>query len=177
MNKVKKGFVTAASILTIIAATFAIVTALSSLFLSSKITEENILKLYEADPSAEIVQELDGGYTIYITDEDGEITTIDDETLVIVAEVMKVGCVVLGIVSLAFATAKLILAIILLKSNNKDKYRKGIAISLLVLSILTGAGLEAAFIIVSLCLKTEVKNDENVEENNNKEDIVLKDIN
>lgn len=177
MNTTKKGFVTAASILTIIASAFAIIAALCSMFISSKITEDNILKLYEADPTAEIVQELDGGYKIYITEEDGEVTTIDDETMVVIVDVMKVGCVVIGALGLVLSVAKLILAILLLQANNKDKYRKGIAISLLVLSVLTGAGLETAFIIVSLCLKTEVKKDENAEENNNKEDIVLKDIN
>ena len=177
MNKTKKNFLSASSILTIVAAAFAMLLGLGAMVCSSFISEDFLLDIYEADPSSEIVKELDGGYIIYTTDDDGEVTTIDDETLVIIVDVMKVGCVVLGLVSIGFAVAKLVLAILILKANKKDEYRKGISIALLVLSVLTNAWLEAAFIIVAMCLKSETKKTDEAVEDNKQEDVVLKDIN
>ena len=153
MNKRKKGFLTAASIITIVASGLAILLSLL-LFLSSSMFNEKMVKDVLRD-SQEFTyyEEVDGSY--YFIE-------IDEETMqeIRISSVLNVSAfVVLGV-----AVAKLILAIVILINNNREKFSAGTTIGLLVLSVLTMSMIETAFLIVSLCLKTRKQNVQKIEE-------------
>jgi len=176
MNKTRKGILYAASIVTIVSCVFAIIGSIILLVIAPIIDEQTVLDLYKSDPTTEIVEDVDGGYTIYVKDDYGEVLTIDDETLVVIVKVIKVGCIAICLFSFALALAKFILAIQILRANGKDEYKTGRVIALLVLSILSTSIIETILIVISMCVKQkpELKDESN---QNKIEDIVLKDIN
>jgi len=157
MNKRRKGFLKAATILSIVAASFGILVSIFLIFLSPMLNEEVLIDLYKADPTYTYVEHADGGYSFTYQDDDGIITTIDDETIPAMVTVTKIILTGVGIVFALYSAAQLTLAIIVLKGVNKLKYRAGCVIALLVLSVLSNALLEAVFIIVAMCSKQEDK--------------------
>ena len=137
MDKRRKGFLKAGTILTIISASIGILACLFFVFASSALTESVVVDMLKSDPEYTYTQESDGGYNFTYV-EDGVVTTIDDETLSSMIVLGKVFIKICGVGGLLFAAAQLTLAILILVNVNKGKYKKGCVIALLVLSILAG---------------------------------------
>lgn len=181
MNNRRKGFLQAASILTIISLALTLLLSVGIFASTSFINEDLILEEYKNDSAYIITMEDDGGYVITY-EEDGEMYQITDEDIEISVIIVKGLICVVGVVIVGVSIASLVLAILVLAGTRKGKYKKGCTIALLVLSILNQSFLAAALFIVALCLKDENKpNIENKDGNErvdlNKIDVVLKDIN
>ena len=156
MNKRKKGFLTTASILTIVGSGFAIILALF-LFLAGSMCNEQMIKdtLIE---SGEYVyhEELDGTYYFIEFDEDTmQEVRLGEKEVELIATITSAVLYAGGFFSLAFAIVRLILAIKTLINNNRQKYSLGLTITSLVFAALTAGTLEAVFWIVSLCIKNK----------------------
>ena len=82
---------------------------------------------------------------------------------------------VAGVINLATAVAKLVIAIRILAQSNKDKYAKGAVIALLVLSALNFNLIEVGLLITAMCVKNKIEQPKETKpEDINIDDIVLK---
>lgn len=152
MNKIRKGFLTAGSIISIVSASFSILLAIIMFFMGSFFTPEIIKTSYQSDPAYTYYEDADGSYYFtYIEEETNLEVIIYDEEIDTISKVLNAMFDVIGIVVLGFAIAKLVLAIRILILNNKDQYSKGCVIALLVLSIINANVLETVFLIVAMC--------------------------
>ncbi len=156
MNKTKKGFLKAGTILTIVSAAFAILFSFILFFSTTLITEDFFIEDYKEDGYV-LVEEADGYYLKYNDPELGEIRLEDEEieTLVVLTSAVVIF---FGVGTFAISVARLIISIILLNKTCKNKYSKGLTITLLVLSIITGSWIEVALLVTALCLKNKVEN-------------------
>ena len=154
MNKTRKAFIVAGSVIAIIASIFMLFTSAILFVASSIIDEKFVVETYYAmDPNATLVTEQDGGYIIYYRDSELNMDlTVTDEEVKTIVNVSSTLCLGVSITSLTFATAGVVLSIILLVEQKKHS-AKGIIIALLVISALSGNLLSTAFMIVALCLK------------------------
>lgn len=176
MNKTKKGFLTASSIITIVASSFAILIALF-LFLCGSLSTESLIKdTYLEDANYTYTEEVDGGY--YFTGlEDGEMVTITNEEIESLAKIVSVVFYVMGVGMLAFSAAKMVLAIRILVLNGKNTYAKASVIALLVLNILNSNILEAVLLIAAMVQKDEIKPEDNKDKPLGLDDIKLDNMN
>lgn len=165
MNKTKKGFLSAASIITIVASGLAILMSIILFLAGSMCSEKTIVESYKASDEYVYHEEADGSYYFVEIDEDTlkEIRISEDE-IELIAKVSSALLYVGAVLVLGFAVAKLILAIKILMNNNRNKFGMGTTISLLVLSVLSASIVESAFLIVTLCLKDKKANIDNNEE-------------
>lgn len=149
MNKQNKGLLSAASIITIVACSIAILLGLF-LFLCAGFSTEKIIKeSYMTDSEYTYYEEIDGSY--YFTGvEDGEIVTITDEDINSLAKIVKVVFVAMGVGVLGVSIAKLVLAILILVATIKEKSAKGKVIALLVLSLINFNVAEVILLILAL---------------------------
>ncbi len=139
MNKTKKGFLIAGCILAIIASAVMLILALSVKSIDGFLTIETLEQaLLEEDPGAMYSQE--------------ELVALKG----LITGFLNVFAIICG----GFAIATLIVSIILLVKTSKDKFSKGLTITLLVLSI-GMSNLTLIFMIVALCIKDKKENIEN----------------
>lgn len=174
MNKNKKGFLSAAAILSIVASGFAILFSLLLFIGAANISESFIKDSYKDSGEYIYYEEPDGSYYFVEIDEDTtEQIRILESEIEKMAKFASAVLYVAGVLNLALPIAKLVLAIRILINNNREKYGSGSVISLLVLSILTMSIIESAFLIVTMCLKDENKNDIQPKENQKIEQITV----
>ena len=145
MNNTKKGFITAATIIGIIEAASLIFIGLILLISFKSIDAEMILSILAAE----------------------EELILTDAEISFILSFSKIFMVIFSIYSIVMGAAMLTLSILVLKNKNKGVFKKGLAIALLVISVLNGNMLSTAFIIVALCIKDKTAA-EIVEENMNK---------
>ena len=157
MTKTKKGFLTATSIITIIASSFAILGGFIFMFMGSMFTEEFFKETYSVDPEYTLYEEADGSYYFSYIETDGSEVRIYDEEISLMANIVSNVASFAGFTILGLGVAKLVLAIRILLLKNRDKYSMGCVIALLVLSIIGFNVLESVFLIVTMCLKDEKK--------------------
>jgi hypothetical protein len=166
MNKRRKGFLNAASILTIVASAFGILYGFMFMFIgSSLITEDLIVEVFKEDQEYTHVELADGSYYFTYV-EDGIEGKITEEQIELVISLFSTCISVGGLIGLGLSIAKLVLAIRILNKNSKEEYAKGNTIALLVLSVLGCNLLETAFLIVAMCIKDQPT------ENNEQKDVV-----
>ena len=103
---------------------------------------------------------------------------IEGDEIENLTEMVSNVMLVIGFVILSFGISKLTLAILILSTNYKNKYRSGLVIGLLILSILTCSLIEAGFLIAALCLKDKLNSDNNEENKDGfkNDDVVLEDV-
>jgi len=157
MNKMRKGFLTAGSIVTIVSVLLGILGSVVLFVAAHIFTEKFIIKTFESETNYTFTEEADGGYVISYTD-DGDLVEIEDETINLIVKVGKIAFVVMGIGSLALSIAKLVFGILVLLATLKEKFAKGKVITLLVLSLISSSILEAVLIIVGMCYTDDKKN-------------------
>lgn len=165
MTRTKKSLLTASTIITIVASSFAILIGFVCMFLGSMFTEAFFKETYSADPAYTLYEEADGSYYFSYIETDGSEVRIYDEEISLTATIASNVANFAGFMILGLGVAKLVLAIRILLLKNRDKYSMGCVIALLVLSIIGFNVLESVFLIVTMCLKDEYKV-ENVEEPN-----------
>lgn len=158
MNKTKKGFLTAGSIIAIVAACFGILVSILLFSFGVGLKEKHVVEIYTMDETSEYHENADGSYYIIEIDEEtGEATILKESEIEIIVKIVK-GCLIFAsFVEVGLDIAMMIIAIKLLKATNKNEEKKGKTIALLVLSALTGEVLTLAFMIVALCLKNKQK--------------------
>lgn len=173
MNKTKKGFLSAASILTIVASAFGILGGIILMFVGS-ICDDDLLKdIYKDDPEYIYCENVDGSYYFTYLDDEGVEAIIYPEDIEIIAKIASGILNAIGFIALGLSVAKLVLAIRILVVKKRDLFPKGTVIALMVLSILDSSMLEAVFLIVTLCLKDEQPKEEI---NNPQQDVVTIDL-
>lgn len=158
MNKAKKGFLIAGSILSLVAVVFAMFFSLGMSLVNMVITEDFMLETYLEDPYFEVVEDIDGSYTIY--DEDGYVV-FTDEDISIVVELAHDIINGFNFFNISIAIAAAIFAIRLLVKVAKGKCTKGSIIVLLVLTALQMNLLATVFMIIALCKKDHKAEEEN----------------
>ena len=167
MNKTKKGFLNAVSIITIIASAFGILYGLVFMFVGSNLlTEDLIVDVFKDDQEYTYVEYEDGSYCFEYMEDGvkGEITEKQIEFVIsLFASILNIA----GLTVLGISIAKLVLAIRILNKTSKDQYSKGNTIALLVLSVLGCNLLETIFLIIAMCSK-----DKPNENGDQKQDIV-----
>lgn len=159
MTKTKKGFLKAGSIISIIAAVLSALMSFIFIAAANMIDEKFILETYETEIGYTYVEESDGGYYIeYYEDEDDlHATTVTDDEIQLIVTASKTILIVLTVFVLGLSVAEFVIAILILNKLSKNESKKGLIITLLVLSILSGTMLTTAFMIVALCLKDKPK--------------------
>ena len=180
MNKTKKGFLRAATILTIVITVFSALVSIIFFALSSKINEDFMLEDYKNDSYYTIINEADGGYIITY-EENGVTFQITDEDISVSVIIFKTIVCVIAFGILLYAAAMMTLAILILVGLHKGKYKKGCTIALLILAILNQTLLISIFLVVVLALgdkKEEIQKPEEIHKDIelNKTDNVLNDI-
>lgn len=171
MDKKKRKFLKAGAILAIIASVCAIVTGVGAILIKNQVNETNALEIIKYSNDLEY-QETEDGYVVIYTDEEGVKVTINQDQFVYLVSKMQNKVEDYGMQSLADGIPTLIIAIILLVKTNKNKYSKGLTITLLILSLFGRNMLTFAFMIVALCLKDAPKATlENIEEIKNETDV------
>ena len=159
MNKRKKGFLTAASILTIVGSAFAIIIALF-MFSVGSISNEQMIKeaLIKSDEYV-YYEDVDGSYYFIEIDEDTmQEVRLEEKEIELIAKVFSILLYVGGFFAIAFAIVRLILAIKVLINNNRQKYSLGLTITSLVFAALTAGTVETVLWVVSLCIKNKPDN-------------------
>lgn len=158
MNKTKKAFMLAGSIISIVQVLMMVLGGFILMAASSIITEEQLCSVYDTDSSYTKVEEGNGDYyyvyTDQITQEQYLITDTDIQTTV---QITKTILNSLAIYVLVMGVANLVFAIIVLKHSINESNKKFGIITLLVLSVLTSNILTTAFMIVALCIKDKPK--------------------
>ncbi len=134
MNKTKKNFMLAGSILGIV---------YSAIFILVGIVLIANIKIINHDFIAQILAEDTTGYTY--TDE--EISMILNFTKSIYA--------MISIYLIGISIAQLVISIIVLKQTSANIDKKGLVITLLVISFISSNILIGAFMIVALCLNSK----------------------
>ncbi len=163
MSGVKKSFMLAGGIISIIATVVMFFAGLIMIGASGMVNEKIVCSVYEESGYTR-VEEADGESYYYIYTPTDSTTTTDNESYIVTQEdIQAVISIVRTITSamavylLSLAVATLVFAILVIKhsSNNSDK--KFAIITLLVLSVLIGNLLTVAFMIVALCIKNKSK--------------------
>lgn len=157
MNKSAKGFLSAASILTIVSSVLAVLLAFLLFLAGSMCTESVIKDSYKDSGEYVYYEEADGSYYFVEIDEDTmtEELRIPESEIEMIAKISSAVLYITGVLNLIVPIAKLVLAIKILVNNNREKFGSASTIALLVLSIITINILESAFLIVALCLKNK----------------------
>lgn len=167
MNKSRKGFLTAGSILTIVSSAFCVLGALFMFLVGAYVSEEFLKETYMQDTEYTYTETFDGDY-YFTTIEDGEEIKITEDDIELIADIASMMCSVIGVVALGISAAKIALAIRVLIMNSKNKYAKGSIIALIVLSFLNSNIIEAVLFIVAMCQKDvvnpEIKTEEQPEQ-------------
>lgn len=173
MNKAKKNLLSAASILTIVAASFGILVGVAFMFLGSLMTEDVIKESYRADIEYTYYEEADGSYYFtYI--EDNQLLTLTETDVEMVAQISSAIVNFMGLINVGFSVAKLVLAIKILVNNNRDKYGKGVVIALLVMSLINSNLIEAGLLLFAILKKDNVENtNTTIDNEDKKEDIII----
>ena len=130
MNKTRKAFLLAGSIVSFVEAGVLILVGLIVFGMSSMITVEMVYELLAMDPTM------------------GELTEAQVQAMVQLVKLLYTG---IAIYVLALSIATIPVAVKVLKNTENNK--KGAIIALLVLSIFTANIVTFAFMIVGLCLK------------------------
>ena len=160
MNKIRKGFLTASSIITFIGVAGAVLLSLFGFLMGGLLDEDLIKESYKAEETYTYYEDAKGEYYFtYI--EDGQKMIITQDEIKFIAKISSVSCFIVATSALVFAIAKLILAIKILVSTNRDKYSKGCVIALLVLSILNFNIFESICLIVAMSVIDSVKTTNN----------------
>ena len=160
MNKVRKGFLTASSIITIVAVAGAILTSLFCFCLGGIFDEEFLKESYKTDIEYTYYENADGSYYFsYI--EEGQEVRIGEDEIELLADIVSGFGFVVGFATMAFAVAKLVFAIRILIFTSKNKFAKASVITLMVLSILTFNILETVFLIIALSVTDSSKTPNN----------------
>ena len=158
MNKTKKAFMLAGSIISIVQVLVMLLGGLILIAVGSIISEEQICSVYDTDASYTRVEEGNGDYYYVYTDQiTQEQFIINDTDIQTTVQVIKTIFNSLSIYVLAMGIANLIFAIIVLKHSISESNKKFGIITLLVLSVFTSNILTTAFMIVALCIKDKPK--------------------
>ena len=165
MNKTRKGWLTAGSVVTIVAVSFSIIASVFFFFMGSIMNEKILKKSYRADEEYTYYENADGSYyfTYY---EEGVLITMQEDEVELIAESTSAAFKAMGIGVLMIALVKLILVIKILVSSHRNEYARGIVVALLTLSIVNFNWLEAVLLIIAM----------NAQDNNNKKPLGLDDI-
>ena len=123
MNKTRKRFLTTASIITIVASSFAILFGFAFFFLGSMMNEDIMKETFLNDAECVYYENADGSYYFIEVDEDGEETITTQSDIKFLANMVSTIINFAGFVSLGFAVAKLVLAI----SNDRLAGRSSLA--------------------------------------------------
>ena len=153
MNKTKKGFLTASSILTIVGSSLLILISLFCFLCSGFVTEDLVLESYKSDPEYTYYENGDEYFFTY--EEDGVLCFVYEDEINLVTNIVKTMFIVGGTIGLLFSLAKLILSILILVKKGKNKYSPGLTISLLILSILTFSPIEIGLLIAAISIKNK----------------------
>ncbi len=154
MNKTKKGFMTAGSIISLISVFIMILTGFILIAVGSVINEQQMCNVYDADSSYERVEEVGGDYYYIYTDPvDGQQYIITSTDIQATVNITKTIINSMAIYFLALSIAILVFAILVLKHAISESNKKFAIITLLVLSVFTSNLITMAFMIVALCLK------------------------
>ncbi|HJD06222.1 MAG TPA: hypothetical protein IAB72_05090 [Candidatus Onthoplasma faecipullorum] len=132
MNKTRKAFLLAGSIVSFVEAGVLILVGLIVFGMSSMITVEMVNELLAMDPTM------------------GELTEAQVQAMVQLVKLLYTG-IAIYVLALSIATIPVAVKVIKNAENNK----KGAIIALLVLSIFTANIITFAFMIVGLCLKND----------------------
>lgn len=178
MNSKRKGFLLASSIITIVAATFGVLFSMILALIGSFFTEATVKETYQTDEVYTYYENADGSYYFTYLDELGTEIIITEEDIELESKVFTTMFYTWAFGNLSFSVAKLALAIVILVGTVKNKYKKGCVIALLTISVLNANLLEAAFLIVAMCINDNPKN-ENIEQTKplGLDDIKIEDIN
>ena len=180
MNKIRKSFLLVSSILTIIASMFAMMGSLLFFMMTDSVVEDAVVESFieEGYTKVEYLDEENEKNYYLIGYEDGVENKIEGDEIENLTEMVSNVMLVIGFVILSFGISKLTLAILILSTNYKNKYRSGLVIGLLILSILTCSLIEAGFLIAALCLKDKLNSDNNEENKDGfkNDDVVLEDV-
>ena len=181
MNKTRRAFLNAGSIIAIVLAVVSTLLGIISIVVAPFVSTENLCDIYEKD--------VENYKTYYVNDnkQEGidhfvELNDRGEETSVIIyvkdlknlAEITQTFLKSVGWGVIILEVASFITAIFVLKDASKPTNRIASIITLLVLSLFTGNMVTFAFMIVGLCLKNkipvelEVENFNNLNNNNNK---------
>ena len=132
MNKTRKNFMLAGSIVSLVYAGVLILMALILFGTSNMITSEFVNEIIAQDPS---------------------LSDIAEEQIQAMVELIKMMFNVMSFYIIALAVATIPVAIKVMKNTGNNN--KGAIIALLVLSIFTANNITFAFMIVALCLKNK----------------------
>lgn len=132
MNKTRKTFMLAGSIVSLVYAGVLILMALILFGTSNMITSEFVNEIIAQDPS---------------------LSNIAEEQIQAMVELIKMMFNVMSFYIIALAIATIPVAIKVMKNTGNNN--KGAIIALLVLSIFTANNITFAFMIVALCLKNK----------------------
>lgn len=132
MNKTRKTFMLAGSIVSLVYAGVLILMALILFGTSNMITTEFVNEIIAQDPS---------------------LSNIAEEQIQAMVELIKMMFNVMSFYIIALAIATIPVAIKVMKNTGNNN--KGAIIALLVLSIFTANNITFAFMIVALCLKNK----------------------
>ncbi len=143
MTKTKKGFMIAGGVLGIISSTLIILCGALLFMCIGYVNVAMLEEILAQDSIAFTSEELSQFVTLF-----------------------KQFFTVSGITLLAFGAVNLVFSILVIVNAAKGNCKKGSVITLLVLSVLTGNILTAAFMIVVLCLKNKVETNNNNDTNN-----------
>ena len=152
MNSSKRGYTKSAAILIIVFACINMAISLIVGMIGGFITEDIVKETYKTDTAYTYFENEDGSY-FFEGLEDGIVVRISESDIELSAKIMRGAMIGLGVISFGYFTAKLILAILILKGVNKNVFKKGLVISSLVLSALSMSILEIVFLILALCTK------------------------
>lgn len=162
MNKTRRAFLRAGSIIAIVASVFFVLLGISCVAFAPLVTTDNLCDIYESDT--------EDFKTHYVNDnkEDGidyfvELNDRGEETRTIIyindlaklAKITRIYLKGVGWVALILGIASFVTAIFVLKEANRLTNRIAAIVTLLVLSLSLGNLLTFAFMIVGLCLKNK----------------------
>ncbi len=152
MNSTKKGYIKAATIIIIVTSVISLLLSIFCLSASAMIDEAVLKESYINDSTYTYYENADGSYFFtYI--EEGTIVTIKESEIEFGAKFARGVMIAGGLFILGYSIVKMTLAILVLKSANKNKFKKGMTIALVVLSALNTQILELVFLILALCTK------------------------
>ena len=159
MNKTKKTLLITSSILTIVGFAGALLLT-GFMFLCGAVCSEQLIKetyLYDKSYTHETLD--DGSYQFILNElDEDEIEVITEKEIETIAKLTRAFFFVSAITMLGFSVAKFVLAIKILSAANKNQYKKGCTIGLLVLSILNSNFIESIWIIIAMCLNDNKEN-------------------
>ncbi len=158
MNKTKKGFLTASSILTIVTSGLAIFLAVIMFFVAGEFDEKTMKQEYLNNKNFDYYEDVNGDY-YFKGIEDGEEIAIYQADIETISKFMQIVINSIGAVLLLLSLIKIIFAIRILLFNSRERYAGGSVITLLVLNLLEFNILVSGLLITSLCIKDEIKKD------------------